>query len=90
MTEEGARTRWMFRLWVILAVLGVVPNTSVAEPAGGQIVRLIPSTMPPSRTYCVLEDADGTFSSTVDWDPLVPRALIRDIRVPGRLAKARQ
>lgn len=66
----------------------VTPNTGRGDtPGSGKIIRLQPTSMPPSRTYCILEDPDGGFGATVEWDPLLPKPLTRDVRVPEKYLK---
>lgn len=40
--------------------------------------------MPPTRTYCTLDEVGGSGETvTVDWDPLAPRSLVRSVTLGG-------
>ena len=68
---------------------GTVPQTSTAgdrkiELGANHRVEITLPQMPPTRTYCTLDEVGGSGESvTVDWDPLAPRSLVRTVTLAG-------
>lgn len=59
-------------------------RTMLQIPTGTPRIELRLPAMPPSRTWCRIENDSGTDGATVTWDPVVPGTLVRTFTVLGR------